>query len=531
MTYRISLALLVFAVAAHAQRAPQPIPSLKRVEVPKPANLSTYVRDQTALIALGKALFWDMQLGSDGKVACATCHFHAGADHRLNNQLSGARGAFPLNYRLTAADFPFHQMADPNNRASQVLRDSNYRAGSAGMFARKFDGLVPGLSGDEGADVEDATFRAAGANLRQVGDRNAPSVLNAVYYFRNFWDGRASDTFTGATPFGLSDTSAKLLSSAGGSLKAEPFRLEKSSLASQSVGPVLNLAEMSYNSRSWPRVGKKMLPLRPLANQRIATDDSVLGRYANPRAPGFPRGATYLDLVKAAFQPAYWDSSQAVDGSGSAIDPGTTAPDANRFTQAEFNFSLFFGVAIQAYESTLISDDTPLDRFAEGQITALTNPELAGMQLFTGRTGCAACHSGAEFSLATHTGLNSDNPLKAGGDTGYFHIGARPIADDLGLGGLDGFGKPLARSFPVDDSPATARGRFKTPGLRNIEFTGPYFHNGGQATLRQVMEFYNRGGDFPVNPTSGPDIRPLNLSAEDQSNLVSFMKALSDERV
>lgn len=531
MLHKISLVLLVATLTALAQRVPQSIPSLKRVEVPKPANLSAYVRDQSTLVALGKALFWDLQLGSDGKIACASCHFHAGADHRLNNQLSSARGGFPLNYRLTTADFPFHQLSDPANKTSQVVRDSPNRAGSAGMFARKFDGLIPGLSGDQGIDVEDPAFRLGALNLRQVGDRNAPSVINAVYYFRNFWDGRASDTFTGATPFGLSDLGAKILSSAGGSLKTEPLRLDKSSLASQSVGPVLNLAEMSYNSRSWPRVGKKMLALRPLANQRIALDDSVLGKFANAQAPGFPRGTTYLDLVKTAFQPAYWDSPQLVDESGNLLGPGTTVAEANRFAQAEFNFSLFFGVAIQAYESTLVSDDTPLDRFAEGQTSALNNAELAGLQLFTNRTGCNSCHAGAEFSLATHTGVNGNDLLRSGGDTGYFNIGVRSIAEDLGLGGLDGFGKPLARFLPTDDSPASARGRFKTPGLRNVEFTGPYFHNGGQATLRQVMEFYNRGGDFAVNVNSGPDIRPLNLSADDQANLVSFMKALSDDRV
>src|SRR6185369_3104179 len=133
-------------------------------------------------------------------------------------------------------------------------------------------------------------FRIGSLNLRQVGDRNAPSVINAVFNFRNFWDGRASDTFTGATPFGLSDTRANVLSSATGNLKAETLKLDKSSLASQSVGPVLNLAEMSYDSRSWARVGKKMLALRPLANQRIAADDSVLGSFSNAQVPGFARG-------------------------------------------------------------------------------------------------------------------------------------------------------------------------------------------------------------------------------------------------
>src|SRR5437016_2767166 len=64
--------------------------SLKRVPIPQPTNLSQYVKDQSALVVLGKALFWDMQTGSDGRQACASCHFHAGADHRAQNQLSNA---------------------------------------------------------------------------------------------------------------------------------------------------------------------------------------------------------------------------------------------------------------------------------------------------------------------------------------------------------------------------------------------------------------------------------------------------------
>jgi hypothetical protein len=69
-------------------------------------------------------------------------------------------------------------------------------------------------------------------------------------------------------------------------------------------------------------------------------------------------------------------------------------------------------------------------------------------------------------------------------------------------------------------------GAFKTPGLRNIALTGPYFHNGGQATLEQVVDFYARGGDFP-NQT----IRRFNASAADRGALVAFMKSLTDDRV
>lgn len=510
--------LSLAAVVGLAQRAPTNVPSLKTVAVPGPGNLSTYVRDNAALLALGKALFWDMQVGSDGKTACASCHFHAGADHRLTNQLANPAGAFTPNYKLTAADFPFHRLANPDQQNSQVLRDVTYRAGSAGMFNRKLQEVLPGVAGELASDVRDPVFQASSLNVRRVTDRNAPSVINSVFNFRNFWDGRASETFSGQSPFGLSDTVATVLTSAGGTLKAESLRLEKSSLASQAVGPVLNLSEMSYD-RSWGKVGRKLLPARPLANQRVAADDSVLARYANAQGRGFARGTTYLDLVKAAFQPAFWESTQTVEA------------DGDRYTQAEANFSVFFGIAVQAYEATLVSNDSPVDRFAEGNLNALSNSAIAGLRLFIGRTGCSNCHAGAETTLATHSGFNSNDPLKQGRDTGFFHIGVRPIAEDVGLGGNDGFGKPLASVLPTDNSPASARGRFKTPGLRNVEFTGPYFHNGGQATLKQVMEFYNRGGDYAPNPVNGPDIKPLNLSAQDQADMIEFLKALTDDRV
>src|SRR5438270_6474457 len=79
---------------------------------------------------------------------------------------------------------------------------------------------------------------------------------------------------------------------------------------------------------------------------------------------------------------------------------------------------------------------------------------------------------------------------------------------------------------------------FKTPGLRNVELTGPYFHNGGQATLMQVVDFYNRGGDFDEAQTSptrlrpiDENIKPLGLAERDKRDLVNFLIAMTDERV
>ena len=89
-------ALLILSVAIAAQggggNANNPIASLKGIAVPQPAGLERYVADRQLLVVLGKALFWDVQVGSDGHTACASCHFHAGADHRITNQIAGSGG-------------------------------------------------------------------------------------------------------------------------------------------------------------------------------------------------------------------------------------------------------------------------------------------------------------------------------------------------------------------------------------------------------------------------------------------------------
>ena len=491
--------------------------ALHTVTVPKPANLAKYVRDEKTLAVLGKALFWDMQLGSDGRTACATCHFHAGADHRAQNQLSDPLAAFAPGATLTGADFPFHQLADPADGRSAVVRDSTARAGSAGVLRRGLTGVTAGAASDNGFDLADApAFSVNGTNLRQVTTRNSPSVIDAVFNFRNFWDGRASNIFNGMTPFGDSDTRANAFVSKGGSLTPETVRIDNASLASQAVGPVVSPVEMAYQGRTWPLVGRRMLALTPLALQNVAASDSVLGPYANAAGRGLRQPITYLALAQAAFQPEYWNSSLKADGD---------------FTQAESNFALFFGLAAQAYESTLVSGQTRYDRFLDGDRSALDAREQAGLQLFRGRAACATCHGGAETTLASASDIARVGAVAGPGvDTGFFRTGVTPTPQDIGLGGLDDFGNPLSLAVKRNARAQNAvNGDFKAPSLRNIEFTGPYFHNGGQATLEQVVEFYSRGGDFPQGGPGG--IRRLNLSEADRASLVALMKAMGDDRV
>ena len=116
-------------------------------------------------------------------------------------------------------------------------------------------------------------------------------------------------------------------------------------------------------------------------------------------------------------------------------------------------------------------------------------------------------------------------------DDGFANIGVRPTDDDKGLGGTDPAGNSLSitRNTP-GETPDAIDGTFKVPGLRNVDLTAPYFHNGSQMTLRQVVEFYNRGGDF-ANTELSPDLQPLGLSEAEKDDLVTFLEALTDPRV
>ena len=508
-----------------------PISSLKGVALPLRPDLARYVANPQSLVVLGKALFWDVQVGSDGRTACATCHFHAGADHRVTNQIANpasSTAAVRPNTTLTLGDFPFHAFANPNANSSAVTRDRRDVVGSAGVVRRTFAGISDFSATDVGADSGPAgPFILGGLKVRQVTSRNTPSVINAVFNLRNFWDGRANNVFNAATPFGPADARSDVLVAADGSLLPEVVRLDGSSLASQAVAPPLNAVEMSYDGRAWIHLGRKMLTLAPLARQRVADDDSVLGPVANPTGTGLQPDVSYDALIRASFQPAYWSSPAVVDVGGHLIVDDGVPSRPGEFNQMAYNFGLFFGLAVQAYESTLVSDDTPADRFLAGDADALTGIQQQGLNEFrNGGSQCTRCHQGPELSAAGMTSASRGNPLDPRA-VGFFRTGVSAIEDDPGAAGLDAFGAPL---FPASPG-QRASGAFKAPGLRNVELTGPYFHTGSNATLEQVLEFYARNGDVPAGGNLGPGIGNIGLNQQERAQIVEFLKALTDDRV
>jgi cytochrome c peroxidase len=223
---------------------------LRTMAVPEPAGTGDFVKNRLAAIRLGKSLFWDMQVGSDGVQACATCHFRAGADPRSKNQLNPGSMHVPAldqsfsfdtgpNYQLRATHFPFRQLSDPSDRSSAPLFDNNDVVSSQGIhyLAR----------GPQGMFVSDPDgFRVGSSNTRRVEPRNTPSVINAVFNHRNFWDGRAESVFNGVNHVGTRDPHAKVVRALTPTRLEQVFvRLEHSSLASQAVAPIVSNFEMA----------------------------------------------------------------------------------------------------------------------------------------------------------------------------------------------------------------------------------------------------------------------------------------------
>jgi cytochrome c peroxidase len=189
--------------------------------------------------------------------------------------------------------------------------------------------------------------------------------------------------------------------------------------------------------------------------------------------------------------------------------------------------------AIAAFERTLISRNAPFDRYLQGDLTALTENQKRGWELFRGKARCIECHlytstspffSDSKFyntGIVTHGQNFSALELCAEEiSLSIKTVGANELAHDVHFAEL---GRFLVTRHPQDI------GAFQTPTLRDIELTWPYMHNGSLSTLLDVVRFYNRGGN--ANPNLDVKMRPLNLSDEEVNSLVEFMRALTSEDV
>lgn len=163
--------------------------------------------------------------------------------------------------------------------------------------------------------------------------------------------------------------------------------------------------------------------------------------------------------------------------------------------------------AIAAFERKLNITETNYDHFVKGKDDALTTEQVRGLVVFLGQGQCAVCHTPPNFhdgvlaSIGTTTSPDKNSPIDP--DPGFGAVMRRE----------DGFGI------------------FKTPGLRNVERTAPYMHNGAFKTLEEVVEFYNDGGGRGRGQdaySQDSKVAKLNLTEQQKKDLVAFLKSLND---
>ena len=155
--------------------------------------------------------------------------------------------------------------------------------------------------------------------------------------------------------------------------------------------------------------------------------------------------------------------------------------------------------ALAAFERSLVSRDTPFDRWVGGDVNAMTPPQINGLRVFMDPTkgNCSACHTAPNFT-----------------DNGFHNIG------------LKQWGEPNADVGRFKQKEvALMKGAFRTPSLREVGYSAPYFHDGSAARLQDVIEHYVRGGDVHTNLS--PNLKPLTLTVQERTDLLAFLQALN----
>jgi len=268
----------------------------------------------------------------------------------------------------------------------------------------------------------------------RVGQRNAPTILNALYNRSQFWDGRVK------------------------------------TLEEQAVQPIVNPAEMGQ-------------PSLDTVVARIA----AIGEYREAFGRVFGRPPNGLDLARA----------------------------------------------IASYERTLLSFDSPFDHFIAGDRNAIGDAAKRGWEIFNTRGRCNKCHALSEDRRDVTSFTDND----------FHNIGIGIIRHNVAALArqaqkLVNSGDPAAVDRAAIQTDMSALGRFlitkrksdtaafKTPNLRNVLVTGPYFHDGSQETLWDVSDHYNKG-DGLKNPYLDEDIQPLALTDGDIDDLVAFLASLT----
>ena len=243
--------------------------------------------------------------------------------------------------------------------------------------------------------------------------------------------------------------------------------------------PVSTGIHRQQGGRSAPTAINRVFSAAQFWDGRAATlEAQSVGPFVSPVEHGFPHHDALVDKVKMmdGYRPLF---EQAFGKTPITVD--------------------LIGKAIAGFQRTLLSGNSPYDRFSYADETdALSERAQNGFRVFLGKGQCLRCHFGFNFT-----------------DEEFHNLGVGWEQGDRDAG-----------RYAVTQEPKD-RGAFKTPTLREIARTAPYMHDGSLATLRQVIDFYDRGGT--PNPQLDPAIKPLKLTEREKDDLVEFLYALNGE--
>ena len=292
------------------------------------------------------------------------------------------------------------------------------------------------------------------------------------------------------------------------------------------------------------------IPEQGFTSQELAVAIGIEGRTLRRNAPtlynvGFARllfhDARENLLEQQVWTPLLARNEMANPSVGFVIDRLKSLPEyRGKFEQAFDGKGPGLetvGMALASYQRTLNSAGSPFDRwYYRGEEDALDEQAAAGFRLFTGKARCVACHTvNRDYALFTDHGLHNtgigylvsmgalDDKVQvtvAPGttltvDRAVITLAGKPAPNDLGYYEITG---------DPDD-----RWKYRTPMLRNVALSAPYMHNGSLRTLREVVEFYNRGGI--KNELLDPLVQPLGLSDAEMDSIVAFLNSLTGNNV
>jgi len=215
--------------------------------------------------------------------------------------------------------------------------------------------------------------------------------------------------------------------------------------------------------------------------------------------------------------------------------PGVADYDNMAMADKMITMTIFanFGKAVQAYLRKLSSRNAPFDQYVAGTYTAISPAAKRGLKLFLGKANCIGCHTGPLLSDSKfhNLGMVAKGPHALPEDGRYtalmclltmdeFTVDS-PFSDDRNTHQLDGV---------VPDT--SDKGKWRTHGLRQVALTGPWTHTGQFATLKELVHFYNLGGDMMgFIGTKDMLMKPLNLTDAEENDIVEFMKTLTGDQV